>query len=98
MNNEDGIILGGIGQNYYHRYNTIVKNNFLDNERDAFFRNSRFISNFISNRWNQNYWNRPRIFPKLIFGKIRTSSTYIPHILWINIDWNPAKEPYDIGV
>jgi hypothetical protein len=43
--------------------------------------------------WNHNYWNRPRILPKIIFGKIELKFTSIP---LINIDWRPAKEPYDI--
>jgi len=63
--------------------NIIQKNNFLDNERNAAFHHS------FLNRWMQNYWGKPRIFPKLIFGHI----LFIP---WIQVDWRPAKEPYDI--
>ncbi|UCD12972.1 MAG: right-handed parallel beta-helix repeat-containing protein, partial [Thermoplasmatales archaeon] len=68
--------------------NTIQKNNFINNKRHAFFFNCK-------NTWKQNYWNRPRILPKLIFGKVEIGSTMIP---WINIDWRPALKPYDIGV
>jgi len=82
-NNDYGIYL------YSSSSNTILKNNFLDNERDAFF-----ITSFL-NRWKQNYWNEPRVLPKLIFGVIEIGSIWLP---WINIDWNPAQEPYDIGV
>jgi len=67
--------------------NTILKNNFLNNQQDAMFYN-------CMNKWRQNYWNRLRILPKLIFGKIMIGPIGIP---WFNIDWRPAKEPYDIS-
>jgi hypothetical protein len=65
----------------------IIKNNFLDNTIDAFFTNSR------NNRWRQNYWNRPRLFPKIIIGNNHISSSI--GFLWVNIDWLPALRPYD---
>jgi len=80
-NNGNGINI------WYSSNNTILKNNFLGNKRHAFFKN-------CTNTWKQNYWNRPRILPKLIFGIIKIGSIWIP---WFNIDWCPAKEPYDIG-
>jgi parallel beta-helix repeat protein len=104
-NNENGIYLSGhtggfdLGKIFYDgsNNNIILKNNFLGNEPDAFFQNS------FSNQWMQNYWNRPRILPKFISGEIYwiifkpwmgTSEIHIP---WFpQIDWNPAKEPYDI--
>ena len=78
---------------FYSSDNTIIKNNFIDNEQDAYFR----ITTLSRNRWKQNYWNRPRIFPKLVFGEIEIIEE-IFYISWFNIDWHPAKEPYDIGV
>jgi len=76
---------------FYGRYpcnfNTVIKNNFLDNERDAYFEHSFF------NQWKQNYWNGPRTFPKLILGEFKFLGRSFK---WFNIDWNPAKEPYDI--
>jgi parallel beta-helix repeat protein len=66
--------------------NTVLKNNFLRNIPNAFFKN-------CTNIWNQNYWNRPRILPKLIFGTIEKNSK---EFLWFNIDWRPALRPYDI--
>ncbi len=65
------------------RYTEILKNTFIQNENDAVF-DSSFYS-----RWDQNYWNSPRLFPKIIHGSV----SVIP---WINIDWHPAKEPYEI--
>ncbi len=64
------------------RYNKILRNNIKNNELSANFQS-------VPNTWDKNYWGRPRLFPKIIFGTI----LFIP---WINIDWNPAKEPYDI--
>jgi len=46
------------------------------------------------NTWYQNYWNRPRILPKLIFGKFELGFKTIP---LINIDWHPARKPHDTG-
>lgn len=66
-------------------FNLFTKNNFLNNSQNAFF-------NCCKNSWKQNYWDKPRIFPKLIFGKIKFGSILIP---WINVDWRPAKEPYE---
>ncbi len=60
--------------------NQIEYNNFLKNARDAYFNDA------YRNNWNSNYWNRPRVLPKIIFGE-----------KWrLNFDWHPAQEPYDI--
>jgi len=80
-NDYDGIILW-----YYSSSNTILKNNFLNNQPHASFENCK-------NTWKQNYWNRPRLLPKLIFGTMKLGNFTIP---WINIDWRPALVPYDI--
>ena len=81
---------GGVGVFDSHG-NTIQKNNFLNNTRQALFQNS-----FV-NKWYQNYWNEPRILPKLIFGVIFLSFIYIPILIpWFNIDLRPARKPYDI--
>ncbi|MCK4365473.1 MAG: hypothetical protein KAW45_05440 [Thermoplasmatales archaeon] len=45
------------------------------------------------NYWNKNYWNRPRFLPKTIKGLRTIGKISSP---WINIDWSPAKKPYDI--
>jgi len=57
------------------------------------------------NIWDGNYWNKPRTIPKAIFGSYRIivpRAIYLGNIPipinFINIDWNPAQEPYDIGV
>ena len=100
-NNADGVLLWGasdtvvgnaLSNNWYGIYlddacnNTIMKNNFYSNKQHAFFEN-------CINTWENNYWSRTRLFPKLIFGIIQIGSKWIP---WLNIDWHPAQEPYDI--
>jgi len=71
--------------------NKIEKNTFLENIINARFINFRYSTNI----WNENYWNRPRILPKPIFG-IRKTKDIIPGFL--EFDWHPAEEPYDIEV
>ena len=68
----------------YSPLNKINCNNFYQNIVDASFGLSSWTN------WNHNYWGRPRIFPKPIFG-----TTYLG-LPWFNFDWHPAKEPYDI--
>ncbi len=67
--------------------NKITSNNFQNNKRSA-----SFIRNF-NNHWDKNYWNSPRKYPYLIWGRVGFFLFLIP---WFNIDWHPAKEPYDI--
>ena len=70
--------------------NTIIKNNFLKNKRHAYFENCK-------NKWKNNYWNRPRLLPKLILGAINIE---IPwpfqdiYIRWLNFDLRPSLKPY----
>jgi parallel beta-helix repeat protein len=77
--------------------NKILSNNFLENNQDVFFRGGILTK---KNTWDNNYWRRPRLLPKLIIGVITPfeGSVTIPLMIpWINIDWRPAQEPYDIG-
>jgi len=76
--------------------NTIAKNNFIGNFINAFF------SDCKRNMWNNNYWGRVRILPKLIIGSFTvvepgfgTPGKYLP---WFNFDLRPARKPFDIGV
>ena len=57
--------------------NNIISNNFRKNIIQAFF------NDCSKNCWENNYWGRPRVLPKIIFG-----------IPFINIDRHPAKQPY----
>jgi nitrous oxidase accessory protein NosD len=80
----------------------ITQNNFIKNRRDVAFSEENL---FTMNNWNGNYWGFS-FHPKLIFGRRATSiptliqigpwtSYYI--IPWLNFDWHPAKEPFDIS-
>jgi parallel beta-helix repeat protein len=74
-------------------------NNFINNNRDAFFRIeiNVFLNIFKTfNKWRNNYWGGPRYNPKPIFGTLRLTHFPLPAFTWINIDWNPALKPYDI--
>ncbi len=84
MKNKNGISISGSADS-----NNISQNNFIKNARNA--------RDNCKNHWDANYWDnwlghkiKLRIFqrfPKIIFG-----------FLSFNIDWFPAKEPYQIGV
>jgi nitrous oxidase accessory protein len=72
---------------------TIQTNNFIENNRSAFFENSSF------NRWRQNYWDdHVGIWPKCIHGLMRVPWNKMKVIRWINMDWRPAQEPYNISL
>lgn len=95
----------GLQTEYSHR-NIITKNNFIDNYgdsgapekwwgnayvhvQDGFFKKDSFKNNY----WSDSFG----IFPKIIQGYLEIMRTSIT-IEWINIDWHPAREPYDIPV
>ncbi|MEM4258418.1 MAG: NosD domain-containing protein [Candidatus Thermoplasmatota archaeon] len=77
------------------RDNFITQNNFLENIRDAYFRNG------FCNTWQNNYWNAARKTPKLIFGEFVLSSGPMEpgiRIPLIRIDRNPAQESFNISI
>lgn len=93
-----------LGITIFSNLNTIVSyNNFINNELDATFIYF-FIHIIVSGRmtqWNNNYWDDLKYSPvKLIRGFIGIiylgSYVTIMTIPWINFDWHPVKEPYDI--
>ena len=69
-------------------YNEIIYNNFNGNKRHAKFVGCR-------NAWNSNYWGRIRLLPKPIFGRLEMHGLAY-NIPWVQFDWHPAREPYDI--
>jgi hypothetical protein len=78
-------------------YSIITQNNFIKIFKPATFTNGLY------NNWTQNYWGRPINHPKIILGHRFLFDfdwpywgTTTVYIRWINIDWHPAKEPYDI--
>lgn len=74
--------------------NSLVQcNNFIANNCSAFFENSS------SNRWKQNYWDEHASrWPKCIHGLMRIPWNKILVIRWLNLDWRPAQQPYDISL
>lgn len=81
---------GGILLDWSSKYNIFKENNIINNKYHASFRYS------YPNFWISNYWGEwlSRL-PMPIFGimKFGNSNFEIP---WIQFDWHPAKEPYDI--
>ena len=95
-------------------YNTIKGNSFEDNavgvhiiydSRGSRIKNNNFINNQLqaycvygfpffydlTNRWNGNYWNESHSLPY----PIRGARIFF---LFVQFDWHPAQEPYDIEV
>jgi parallel beta-helix repeat protein len=98
----------GIGLYIFRSHsNNIEKNNFIGNENNVEFhyRKAEFLR---GNRFKENYWDdmNPDSNIKIIIGTAYMIPIYdwfyweiIGYRLevpWINIDWYPANEPYDI--
>jgi parallel beta-helix repeat protein len=76
-----------IGLRLEEGYKTqIFQNNFINNSKNAFF----YLFSFV-NHWDSNYWDRPRMEPYMIIGRL-----LLLIIPWVNFDWHPAQELYDI--
>jgi len=101
--------LVGLSLSQFSRWrfkNFILSNNFIDNNRDAEFWDGWPLFFTRSHIWRNNYWDvlveNDRF--KLIVGKfiyryvfnINGDIVGYRTIPWINVDWNPAQEPYDI--
>ncbi|HWR28154.1 MAG TPA: NosD domain-containing protein [Candidatus Thermoplasmatota archaeon] len=68
-------------------FNTFSHNNFIGNTQTV------NLENTIYNHWVGNYWETPRLLPYPIIGEIMI----FRHIIhWINFDWHPAQELYNI--
>ncbi len=64
--------------------NVIAKNNFIDNQDQAYFFNSFFT------RWYTNYWNDwIRFIPRPIKGHIGLRG-----VPWVNFDWISSRHPH----
>jgi hypothetical protein len=91
-------------QTEYSHGNVITRNNFINNNGESgtlerWWGNAYFHIQdgfFNKDTFKGNYWSDSLgVFPKIIHGILEV----IPHTFtmnWINIDWRPAKEPYDI--
>jgi len=73
-------------------FNTIKKNNIIDNYRKV------ILDSSFCNLWWNNYWDKYLGFgPKVIVGWVYFPLKLKIIIPWLNFDWYPSKEPYDIG-
>jgi parallel beta-helix repeat protein len=97
----------GANNNKFYR-NSIEQNDiglFLTEEPyDNSIENNTFIKNSLQvqsigktkNYYNNNYWNRPKVFPKFIFGWLKGEQTNpiftIPYCI-TGVDWHPLKNP-----
>ena len=76
----------------YSTNTKIFNNNLIKN----IFKGAHFLGDIFSiytNTWDGNYWNRPRVLPKPILGR---SGFFLILLPWINFDWHPAIEAYEI--
>ena len=77
LNKPDGIFL------LRSEKNVIIKNNFINNTRQAYFS----LRSSFWNQWKNNYWDDwIGMGPKVIHG---TVCAYL--LPWVNFDWNPVK-------
>jgi len=81
---------------YYSSFNKISYNNFFFKFSYGLWRFKSILSFESNNKWNSNYWNRFRLFPVFVWNLY--SGYYYQFNKRFDIDWHPAKEPYDIGV
>jgi parallel beta-helix repeat protein len=73
------------------KYNVIKNNNIISNKYTSFFRYS------YPNFWFGNYWDDwNKKTPRPIYGELRLERFGKRIIPWIQFDWKPATEPYDI--
>ena len=79
--------------------NTISQNNFIRQWNKILF----FLYNILcgisnctiqKNHWDSNYWYQPRILPKFIITHMASENKRKG--IRIEVDWHPAREPYDI--
>ncbi len=73
--------------------NIIKENNFIGNgKRNAGF---HLFSRKYHNTWEANYWDNWHFnLPKPIFGLVEETKFFFHR--WINFDWHPALQPYEI--
>ena len=81
------------GFNKFKKPNLILKNNFIDNDISAL--SKYWFFSLFKNKWDKNYWGKPRTFPKIIFG-LKMIGNYFGIPYRFDVDWHPAKEPYAI--
>ena len=86
----------GVYSSYAQR-NVFSKNSFINNTRDVlaivlFYKGRLWKNNF----WQNNYWDTwIGVGVKVIWSALVVPINFVPIFLpWMQIDWNPAKQPY----
>jgi parallel beta-helix repeat protein len=77
-------------------------NNMMYHNNIVNCRLNPYIYNFAGpkNRWVGNYWNRPRVLPKLLVGmqeRILPINNVHLKLPLFEVDWHPAQIPYCVG-
>ncbi len=94
------IVKNRIGLFWIGIKNIVKENNFILNKRDVGFHME--VGGGITTEWRRNYWDRPRILPKLVLGfkEIIIYEYYYGYvtipIIWFGVDIFPAKIPHII--
>jgi parallel beta-helix repeat protein len=78
-----------IGIQIWNFFNSVKRNNFINNDLHAQFIYGIPILQRLTNIWFGNYWDKPRLLPYPILGLL----VLLPII---QFDWRPALKPYDI--
>jgi len=75
-------------------YNSVIsRNNLINNPTNVYFLTNKFFTN---NRWSKNYYDD---YNGRGLYLIRGALYFIIFTFnWINIDWRPAREPYDLEI
>ena len=96
--------LADTNNNLFLKNNFIFsKDNYVSPDNDFLFklifnRLKSIVSIESDNKWNGNYWNRPRILPVLIWGNKVIKLFRYRNKLCLDVDWHPAQKPYDIDL
>jgi len=83
---------------YWSLFTSVSKNNLIGNGHQAYFFNG------ILTRWNSNYWDDylgfgGKYIGGILYMEFWSGDPWNPkqiQIPWVQFDWHPAKEPYDI--
>jgi len=79
----------------YSYLNNIENNNFIRNIFNAYF-DGYYLDENRTNYWNGNFWNRPRLLPKIIYGTLWTYGPF-QREPDLEFDRNPALIPNVLG-
>jgi len=93
-----------LGINFFLADDYEVKNNnFISNEKHAYFEYVLFLQFMPRIKWNGNHWDDWKFrIPRIIKGEKVIVMVFRPGYVvksticqWYNIDWHPVKEPYN---